>query len=61
MADSSGKYNGKTKISKRGVVCSLVIAEGNCTLGFSESKKALPKSLIKGNELKNPETVDLIL
>ena len=36
-------------------------AEGNCTLGFSESKKALPKSLIKGNELKNPETVDLIL
>ena len=36
-------------------------AEGNCTLGFSESKKALSKSLIKGNELKNPETVDLIL
>lgn len=36
-------------------------AEGNCALGFSESKKALPKSLIKGNELKNPETVDLIL
>ena len=38
-------------------------AEENCTctLGFSESKKALLKSLIKGNELKNPETVDLIL
>lgn len=36
-------------------------AGGNCTLGFSESKKGLPKSLIKGNELKNPETVDLIL
>ena len=28
---------------------------------ISESKKALPKSLIKGNELKNPGTVDLIL
>ena len=36
-------------------------AEWNCTLGFSESKKARPKSLIKGNELKNPGTVDLIL
>ena len=42
-------------------MCSLATADGNCTLGFSESKKARPKSLIKGNELKNPETVDLIL
>lgn len=36
-------------------------ADGNCTLGFSESKKARPKSLIKGNELQNPGTVDLIM
>ena len=28
---------------------------------FLESKKERPKSLIKGNELKNPGTVDLIL
>lgn len=46
---------------KNRVVCSLATADGNCTLVFSESKKARPKSLIKGNELKNPGTVDLIL
>lgn len=46
---------------KNRVVCSLATADGNCTLGFSESKKARPKSLIKGNELKNPGTADLIL
>lgn len=46
---------------KNRVSCSFATADGNCTLGFSESKKARPKSLIKGNELKNPGTVDLIL
>lgn len=46
---------------KNRIACSLATADGNCTLGFSESNKARPKSLIKGNELKNPETVDLIL
>lgn len=46
---------------KNRIACSLATADGNCTLGFSESKKARPKSLIKGNELKNPGTVDLIL
>lgn len=46
---------------KNRIACSLATADGKCTLGFSESKKARPKSLIKGNELKNPETVDLIL
>lgn len=46
---------------KNKIVCALATADGNCTLGFSESKKARPKSLIKGNELKNPVTVDLIL
>ena len=46
---------------KNRVVCSLATADGHCTLGFSESKKARPKSLIKGNELQNPGAVDLIL
>lgn len=46
---------------KNKVICSFATADGNCTLGFSESKKARPKSLIKGNELKNPVTVDLIM
>lgn len=30
-------------------------------MGFSESTKARPKSLIKGNELKNPKPVEIIL
>ena len=39
---------------KNQVVCSFATADGKCTFGFSESKKARPKSLIKGNELQNP-------
>lgn len=46
---------------KNKVVCSFAAADGSCTLGFSESEKARPKSLIKGNELKNGVPVDLIL
>lgn len=46
---------------KNKVICSFATADGNCTLGFSESEKARPKSLIKGNELKNPRPVELIL
>ena len=46
---------------KNKVICSFATADGDCTLGFSESEKARPKSLIKGNELENPSPVDLIL
>ena len=46
---------------KNKVMCSFATADGNCTLGFSESEKARPKSLIKGNELQNPGTVDLLM
>ena len=46
---------------KNKVVCSFATADGACTLGFSESTKARPKSLIKGNELKNPKLVEVIL
>lgn len=46
---------------KNKVVCSFATADGTCTLGFSESVKARPKSLIKGNELKHPKPVELIL
>ena len=46
---------------KNKIICSLATADGNCTLGFSASRKARPKSLIKGNELQNPAKVDLIL
>lgn len=46
---------------KNNVLCSFATADGSCTLGFIDVGKARPKSLIKGNELKNPCPVDLIL
>lgn len=46
---------------KNRVICSFATADGNCTLGFVGLEKARPKSLIKGNELKNPSLVELIL
>lgn len=46
---------------KNKIVCSFATADRACTLGFSESTKARPKSLIKGNELKNPKPVEIIL
>lgn len=46
---------------KNKVICSFAAADGNCTLGFTETEKARPKSLIKGNELRNPKPVELIL
>lgn len=49
------------KIVKGKVSCSFATADGMCTLGFSESKKARPKTLLKGNELNNPKPVELIL
>lgn len=48
-------------LKKNRVSCVFATADGSCTLGFCESKKARPKSLIKGNELKNPSSVELIL
>lgn len=49
------------KFKKNKVSCSFATADGMCTLGFSESKKARPKTLLKGNELNNPKPVELIL
>lgn len=46
---------------KNKVFCSFATADGRCTLGFSESKKARPKTLIQGNALDNPQIVELIL
>lgn len=46
---------------KNRVICNFATADGNCTLGFVDSGKARPKSLIKGNELKNPKPIELIL
>ena len=46
---------------KNKIICSFATADQSCTLGFFDLKKARPKSLIKGNELKNPQPVELIL
>lgn len=46
---------------KNKIVCSFAAADSNCTLGFTDSAKARPKSLIWGNELKNPKPADLVL
>lgn len=49
------------KFKKNRITCSFATANGSCTLGFSETERSRPKSLIKGNELKNPKTVELVL
>ena len=46
---------------KNRVICSFAAADNNCTLGFADSGKARPKSLIRGNELKHPKPVELLL
>lgn len=46
---------------KNRVICSFAATDGKCTLGFTDSEKARPKSLIWGNELKKPKTIELVL
>lgn len=46
---------------KNKIICSFATTDGICTLGFSDSLKARPKSLIKGNELAAPKPVELVL
>ncbi len=60
-ADFDFMKKGQDEKSVKGTVRRKATADGRCTLGFSDSLKARPKSLIKGNELKNPKPVDLVL
>jgi len=46
---------------KNRVICSFATADDKCTLGFYGTLKARPRSLIKGNGLKNPKPVELVL
>lgn len=46
---------------KNRIICSFAAADGSCTLGFIDTGKARPRSLIRGNELKNPKPVDLLM
>lgn len=46
---------------KNSVVCALAASDQEITLGFTHGKKSRPKTLLKGNELKKPIEIDLIL
>ena len=54
------------RFKKNGVICSLGATDSVCTTGFIKSSnrqtaKAFPKTLMKGNELKNSKKVELLL
>lgn len=49
------------EFKKNNIICSFATADGSCTLGFIDVGKSRPKSLIKGNELSNSKSVDLVL
>ena len=53
--------NVEEDFQKNKVSCSFATADGKCTLGFTDTNKARPKSLISGNELSNPAQVELVL
>lgn len=46
---------------KNHICCSFATSNNSFTVGFTDTKKARPKTLLKGNELKNPFPVDMVL
>lgn len=42
-------------------MCSFATSDGTCTLGFILDKNSKPLTLLKGNMLRNPSPVDLIV
>ena len=48
------------KFVKNKISCSFAVSENSFTLGFIAAKKCLPQTLLKGNELNNPQKIDLI-
>ena len=56
-----GDLLAEENFNKNRVICSFATADSNCTLGFIDAGKARPKSLIRGNELKHPKPVDLLM
>jgi len=47
--------------AKNSVICSFATSDNKCTLGFINSLKSYPKSLIKGNGLNNLKTNNISL
>lgn len=43
------------------IVCSFATSDGTCTLGFILNKNSKPLTLLKGNVLRKPSPVELII
>ena len=61
MFVSGKKIVVEEKFVKNKVVCSFATSDNTCTLGFALENNAKPKTLLKGNELKNMIDVELIV
>ncbi|MBR1638989.1 MAG: hypothetical protein IJ688_06350 [Treponema sp.] len=48
------------KFVKNKVSCTFAVSENSFTLGFIAVPNCRPKTLLKGNELKNPQKIDSI-
>lgn len=48
------------KFEKNSVSCTFAVSEDSFTLGFIAVPTCRPKTLLKGNELKNPHKIDSI-
>ncbi len=57
----NGEILVEEKFIKNQVSCSFASTDKDCTLGFCLSKNSKPLTLLKGNQLKSPMNVDLIM
>lgn len=46
---------------KNQISCSFATANNDCTLGFCLTRNSKPLTLLKGNQLKQPHSIDLIM
>lgn len=56
----SGEIQVEEKFVKNKVSCSFASADNHCTMGFASMKNSKPQTLLKGNQLKNGKTVEVI-
>ncbi|WP_127161051.1 PBECR4 domain-containing protein [Veillonella sp. VA137] len=61
LFDGTHTINVEERFIKNKVVCSFATSDGTCTLGFILDKNSKPLTLLKGNMLRNPSPVDLIV
>ena len=61
LFDGMHIINVEERFIKNKVVCSFATSDGRCTLGFILDKNSKPLTLLKGNVLRNPSPVDLIV